>query len=694
MEQSRVRSGLIAAVLVAGPAGPAARAQTAAPPKDVGLLERAEARLAQLDFSVTGPAELVTGLTADDFRIKIGFKFLDTFQLDRHCGPAGEAEADGELAAEGRSSPALALRGASYLFYFDQPHLTLGGRQRALDLARELVDRLVTGASGAMIVSNAARLELIEPLTADPERLRAALGRLEGDQRQWDVWAEQESSRIEEVVRLLNEEQDVQRAIALARVFQKEERWRTEQNLRRIELALQLFAELEPPNALVYFADTMRSNPGEHYLSFFGYSLRSENSSLGAMTSDSLTGRLPFDRVVNVASAQGTRIYAIEARGLINEIDQSLLNPKAFSSTGTVASTSRVRVADAQRSLGDMASETGGRAFLHGVRGARIADRILADASCLFVASFDPSGFREDAPLRVAVEVTRPGVEVAARGRIVFPSASARLTGRLLRAFGAAGEIGDPFDVRVGVVPISFDAGQYKALLQISVPGSPLPGAAWDLGASLVSNRKVRSESSGRVQVGGPGVPVVLESEVRFDPGPHEIVSVVHEATTGFVASQETSLDWPAPGQARAVLTPFALLQPLSGAFLRNGETRLQGSLALDPAEAVRTDRHAALVGLVCHGRRQKGPLTVERTLTGRSAEPFPPLSLELNDDRCAQVRDLLPAGTLGPGYYRYDVRVLEEGEPLHERSVEFYALHPGPDPSGPVPDPLAADGS
>jgi VWFA-related protein len=652
-----------------------AQAQSPDQPRDVGLLERAESRLAQLDISVTGPPELIRTLSVGDFVIRINFRLLEDFQLDRLCGAEERTKTRAAGPRSDASAAAVVTPRASYLFYFDQPHLTLAGRQRALDVARELIDRLITGTAQAMILSNAGRLELIEPLTDDPARLRAALDRLEGDQGQWDVWAEQESSRADDVVRLLNEDQDVQRAIALARLYQKEERWRTEQSLRRLELALGLLAELEPPNAALYFADTMRSNPGEHYLSFFGYALRSEDSSLGVMSSDSLTGRLPFDRVVNSASAQGTRIYAIEARGLVNEIDLSLLNPKAFASTGTVSSNSRVRVGDAQRALGDLATETGGRAFLHGVRGSRIASRILADADCLYVASFDPSEFREDVPLRVSVTVERPGVEVAVRGRIVFPSESTRLTARLLRAFGAAGEISDPFDLRVGLVPLSFERGRYSALLQVSVPGSPLSGAAWDLGASLISNRKVRSESSGRIQVSGPGVPVVLESEIRFGPGAHEIVSVAHEATTGFVASEETNLDWPAPERSRAVLTPFVLLQPASAAFLRNDETRLEGSLALDAAEAARADRHIAIVGLVCHGKRQKGPLHVERQLRGSHEQGFPPLQLELDEDRCAQVRDLLPSGTLPPGFYRYEVRVREEEEILDERSLEFLVL-------------------
>jgi VWFA-related protein len=642
-------------------------------------VERAGTRLVQLDITVLGDTEALRGLGKDDFRIKINLHKVTDYVLDRVCGEAGAAPGTAQGTVE-EPTPRVAepRPHASYLFYFDQPHLTLAGRQRALDLARGLIERLLGEGDRGMIVSNAAKLKVVQRLTTDHQALLAGLDRLEGDREQWDVWAEQEKTRIDEVVRRLNDQMDVEHAIALARIYQKEERWRTEQNLRRLEMALGPLADLELPKSLVYFADTLRSNPGEHYLSFFGGELRHLSPGLTAMTSDGMTSRNPFDRVVNEAAAQGIRIYSVEARGMESGLDMSGLNPRAYDKAGEVSSNSRVRLVDAQRTLGDMATETGGRAFLHGVRAPKIADRILEDSSCLFVASFDPVRFRKDVPLRVSVEVTRPGVRVRSRGRLIFPSESSRLTTRLLRAFGSAEEIQDPFEVRMNLVPIGFEKGEYLTLLQVGMPGTPLQGAAWDVGATLVSERKVRGESSGRIQVSGPGVPVVLESEVRFKPGSYEIVSVAHEAQTGLVTSEETTVTWPAPGDARAVLTPIALLQQVSGVFLREGETRLQGSLAREPTEGVAADLPTALIGLVCHSRRQKGPLRVERRLTGRGEQSFDPLELDLADDRCVQVRDVLPEGSLTPGFYRYEMRVLEEGQVLQEQSREFYVLSAG----------------
>jgi hypothetical protein len=119
------------------------------------------------------------------------------------------------------------------------------------------------------------------------------------------------------------------------------------------------------------------------------------------------------------------------------------------------------------------------------------------------------------------------------------------------------------------------------------------------------------------------------------------------------------------------------VLQPVSGAFLRDGETRKSGSLARGADQALRTDLPTALVSLVCRGRKLKEPLTVERKLIGASVVDFPPIRHEQLDEPCAQLRDLVPAGTLGEGYYRYRVTVRHGDEALEVADREFFAVAP-----------------
>ena len=66
------------------------------------------------------------------------------------------------------------------------------------------------------------------------------------------------------------------------------------------------------------------------------------------------------------------------------------------------------------------------------------------------------------------------------------------------------------------------------------------------------------------------------------------------------------------------------------------------------------------VVTLVCR-QPSKGPFHVERTLIGSTGVDFDPLTLERQGDRCVQLRDVVSAGAMGPGGFRYTVRVLDK---------------------------------
>lgn len=656
-------------------------------PRKIGLEERAGSRLAQLDITVIGPAEVVTGLTADDFKVKIHFRKITEFQLDRLCVPRepDRKEKKTEVDTSGPASgPAPA---GSYLFYFDQAFLTMEGRLRSLEVARTLVDRLVTGSSRGMIVSNAHRTTIVQHLTSDRELLESKLQQLENDRDQWLMYAQLEDQRVQDVVDALNWSSGIggsvlHGAISKARLYQKEERWFTDRNLRRLAVTLGQLVDLESPKALIYFGDTVRSNPGEHYLSFFGEGMRRSEPTLSAMSVDAVTGSLAFDEVINEASAQGIRIYAVEARGLSSSVDNRRLQPQAVTATGGGSSSSRVRLTDTHNTLDNMASETGGRSFLHGVRPAKIADRILDDSSCIYLLSFDPEDLPQDEPLPVRISLEREDVDLRVRGRIVIQSESARRTSEILRAFSSPDSIPDPFGVQTGVVPTGFRNGTYSALLQISVPGSPLHGATWDLGGSLVSDHKVRDKASGRLSASAPNVPVIFEHEMSFKPGAYEIVAVAHEERSGLIASSQTDFDWPQLKGGDPRVGPIVVLQPASGAFLREGQTRRSGSLFVPESDPLFTSRPTAFVGIVCRGKGRQS-VTAERRLIGDKVHEFPALELELDDQPCAQVRDVIPSNTLTSGYYRYEIQLRQGGSILETGQREFVALDAltGPSP-------------
>jgi VWFA-related protein len=386
-------------------------------PSDVGLVERATKRLVQLDVTIAGPKDAIAGLSGAEFEVRINHKRVSNVIVDDLCvsQPSAREETPPEVAVDAQAlgndsaeKPRAAM--ATYLLYFDMPHLTLSGRQDSIAAAREMLPLLLAGGKRAMIVANAAQLQTVVPLTSDVAQLDVALAKMVDDMDMFDPYAATEEARRAAVSNL-----------EMARLYAAEERLRQEQDLGRLWMVLRRFAAFDPPKIVLYFADTMRQNAGEHYLALCPPKKGSWQAH--AIRADADTGALPLDRVISEAAVRGIRFYTVEGQGMTSEV------AGVVGCLGCPDDAYTRHRMDAQGTLVSLAAETGGRAFVNGVTPARMADQILVDLSCLYLLSFDPRGFRQDAPLTVSVRVKRPKVKALVRGRIVIQSDAKRLAG-------------------------------------------------------------------------------------------------------------------------------------------------------------------------------------------------------------------------------------------------------------------------
>lgn len=122
------------------------------------------------------------------------------------------------------------------------------------------------------------------------------------------------------------------------------------------------------------------------------------------------------------------------------------------------------------------------------------------------------------------------------------------------------------------MIPLGFKNGKFSAMVQVAIPGSTRPDTTWDLGLTLLSGTRRPWKTSKRLMVASPGVPVILEVVTTFDPGPFELVFVSRELDTDVISAGHLDGEWPRPRDQAASIGPIALLQPGSGAFVRDGE--------------------------------------------------------------------------------------------------------------------------
>jgi len=712
------------ALLLSSALGAALASDEQDAPRNLGIQKETESRLVMLDVTVRGPADTLEQLSPEDFELFVGPKSIKKFSLDRTCA------APNATAVEAVDAPVEEFvaqsSGATYLFYFDQLHLTGNGRLRSLELSRELIPRLITGHSRAMVVSSGRDLRTLAPLTSDHATLLDALDRLEQDPTQWHELPSQEDGRVQRVLTELDRvNADYNRATArdsravgehqrknlapkahplsggisgessrqrrnaaeaaervgwtglglaaqartLAVGFQREERDHTRRALERLSMALDTLEERPLPKAVIYFADTMRANAGDHYL-------RLVPAGGGDLDQTTMTGTLPsYDDVIEMAAAHGVRLYTVEAKGLSAELPiggASIGNRFAGADTSTLTTK---RFDDARDGLVGFALETGGRPFLLGADTDLMVDQIGADLACPFVISFDPAGLKEDRRLPIRVEVNEPGVQVQSRTLLIVRSESSRLASQLARAFTTPEDIESDIPVHGVVIPTGFKKGKYSALVQVAVLGQPLSDTVWDIGVSLLVGGAIKEQASGRFSVHSPGVPIIFETEMSFPPGPYELSAVAHESKSGQVSAARFNGEWPDPSDGTVVVGPIALLQPTVGAFVRSEQLRKSGSLGHATQDAVRVDLPTALVGLVCRAKGHRKPLYVERHLVGETSAPFDTLDLATADSRCAVFSDVIPAGTMTAGVFHYEVTVVDESDDRVARADREFAV-------------------
>jgi hypothetical protein len=727
--------------------GPCAASPAPAPPIDPGLTEGVESRLVQFEVRVTRKGAPVHGLTAKDLDIELSGKPLPNFTVDDMCAV---------LDSEG---VAPAPRPGSFVFYFDEPELTVEGRMRAIEVARIVAPELLAHGHDVLILHNGNALRAETKWTHDAAEVSAALDRIastpncrESIQSGADEMKVQMLlDRAESLVResefnrkiayddaqsaMANGAQffdgpsgqsmlsakyatptsphaavtpSAMQAMADAQMYENEgtqaintllsefdavvsnDLQRTGRDIERLRGAVRLAALRGSPKGVVYFADSLRRDPGgvvqramESIPSFTnrngGDTSRamassstfrrmganpalaglSTNASLSGIGSRSRSGVASWDAdgdlvsLVRDASTYGIRFYAVEGRSLAGASDW---------------------VRASQDTLAGLALETGGLSFVNGVSARKIADGITADQSCWYLVSFSPSGWETDRTLDVGVWTKQLGLHVTTLSSLVIPSRATRTRTRLLAA-----HLGDPsledHPLAVSIYPVGGTAKRLQVLAQVRMPDSDVPkssGATWDIGFEVISRGAVVAHSSGRVAWHGNGPPPVYQTSLALPAGPYEVVAVAREDATDSIRAGRANGTWPPLSENGVTLSLPVVAQPQRGGLVLDGDVKATGIIVRGGTNPVDPREPTAIVTAACLDGTKGAPLRAERSLVGETEVSFAPMELTPDEGRCVQIRDLVAARSLGAGRLTYFVRILSGEQELAAQELSF----------------------
>lgn len=665
-----------ASVRAAGPAAPL--------PVQPGLSERIERRLIQFEMRIAKKGTPVRGVSTKDLDIELSGKPLKNFTLDDMCG-------DGSDIAFGGSG----TRPGSSIFYFDEPELTMEGRLRAVEVAKLVAAPLIAHGHDILILRNGASVRAESTWTRDLVEVHAALDRLASDPGNRDYLSDAVDEQ--DVDRLIDQAKSMLGSNAFASAaamnaldpscgkgrgsaklvvaaqaavsnmatrnlvvalknLVNDDLQRSGRDIERLQGAVRLLSQRGSPKGIVYFADTLRTNPGRVLTSAF---TELANLDRAGSYQKGASAIVPWNEdgamqsLVRDASSFGVRFYAVEGRGL-------------------TASSDWVRAS--QDTLASLALDTGGLSFVNGLKGSVIADRVAADQSCWYLVSFDPAGWDEDRPLRLDVWGKQDGLRISTASSVVIPSPETLTETRLLAAHFDDGTPDDP-PLPVSIYPVGGTAKRLEVMAQVLLPGGREPSVrdtTWDVGFQVVSQGAVVSHTSNRVTWRGNGPPQVYQTTLSLPTGPYEIVVVARNPGTDSIRQGRIRGTWPSASADRVTLSRPAIAQPQRSGVVVDGEVKRHGVVVRGTDDRVDPREPVGIVTAACLQESENVVLRAERSLVGETEVSFAPMSLSSDNGRCVQIRDMVPAGALGGGRLIYVVRILAGDDPIVSQELSF----------------------
>jgi len=712
-----VRAALCLATILVGSFAHAEDDATSKP-LDPGLTERVETRLVQFEVRVFRKGDPVRGLRATDFDIELGGKPLRGFTVDDMCVKAS--------GAPGPPIGAPVARPGSFLFYFDDPELTVEGRIRAIEVARLVAANLVAHGDDVMIMENDDSLRTIVGWTHDPAAVSAALDRIATDPGRRgatraaveETQAERLLARLEDSVRAAGYQRQAaarsadQRNVdpdntvngrprkgmvpvpvagivlvghegpdiaqphreaeangagiagdaAIGQIF-GEFATLTQNELRRIERDI---ARLRGAIGL----SALRESPKA--VVYLADTLRRDPGGAAVRT---LASAPQFSGFLNDPRAHaGVANWDADAalRALVR--DASTFGVRFYAVEGRSLTGMSNWVRTAQDTLASMALDTGGLSFLNGVPPSFIAARVMADQSCWYLVSFAPSGWQTDRRLGLGVSAKKPGLRVQARSALVIPSRATLTETRLIAA-----QFDDPsFQDRplsLSLYPVGGTNRRFQVLAQVRLPDADAPrdrNADWDIGFEIVSEGDVVARNSSRVTWRGDGQPPVYQATLSLPAGDYEIIAVAHEDATDSIRAGRMVGTWPTSVAKRVTLSLTALAQPQRGGIVLDGRLNDSGIVVRGAGNPVDPRAPVAFVTAACVEGPPDAALRAERRIVGESEVPFAPMELRPDERRCVQIRDLVAAGSLGAGRLTYFVRILAGDAVVASQELPF----------------------
>jgi VWFA-related protein len=337
----------------------------------------------------------VTGLKAEDFTLleegkpqkisSFDFENLETTPLTATAGPTQQATADAPVES---AKPMITRKDAEdamsnkrvIVLFFDLSSMSPDETQRAVDSARNYIEKKMTASDMISIISLASSLRLDQDFTPDRARLLRVLKRFTHAEGQgMDAGPTGDADGIAETGDAYTPDET------------EYNQFNTDRKLQALQSICQVLAKFNQKKSVIYFSS--------------------------GMTQTGIENEAALRAAVNTAVKANVAIYTLDARGL------EAMPPGGSAATASLRGTAMYSGAavqnqldanfTSQETLTTLASDTGGKAFLDSNDLGQVFDRVQRDTSVYYVLGYKSSNAVKDGKYRrIQVKINRPGMNL------------------------------------------------------------------------------------------------------------------------------------------------------------------------------------------------------------------------------------------------------------------------------------------
>jgi VWFA-related protein len=523
-------------------AGPEARTQSLSPAAP-GVRAAVEVTALDLDVVATKDGKFVSDLTKDDFTVRVDGKqvpidFFTKVEAGQLVGPDLAGASPDLILDSYKASTGDRYLARQFVLFFDDEHMLPDDIPRAVEGARDLVTRLAPSDQAAVFCYNRGTTRVLTPFTSSKEELLAGLSRLASIPPNGLQWENdfQQSRRDAASARTAGGRSSAVRSWA-QQTYNRERVM-----LGDLRRALSALAARSGKRILLYVSSGFEMRPGQSFSLAVGTRLLQQFD---------YTVAPDFGKTVREANAAGITIYAVDARGLVPDIDAA--------DSAVIPVNRFFTDANRREGMAGFAGETGGQIYENRNTFKGAVDQIVREAGSFYSLGVTLSSLPKKEEHRVEVTTRRPGVVVRTRRSFVPKAAGQAVLDRTEMALVTPDVQGDfpvevvvgpaksagsgrrlsPFEVRVPVSALSFRdvAGRKEAEIDFSFAAVEDNG---DRSTPVVQRRRISIDPAAWNPEKSPFY--ALTGEAKSRTGNQRFVAAVRDVTTNRIGIGSASV--------------------------------------------------------------------------------------------------------------------------------------------------------